>query len=66
MTTNLNGWLRNALGEHLIVLLVVAMVVILAVAAVPSLIERSETTATQVQDRVNAPLAVAAELDSAP
>jgi hypothetical protein len=66
MTTNTNGRFKNALGEHLIVLLVVAMVVIGAVAAVPSLVAQSEATATQIQNRVNVPLTVAAELDEAP
>ena len=66
MNTNSNGRFRSALGEHLIVLLVVAMVIIGSLVAVPSLMAQTNDTATQMQDRMNIPLTVAAELDATP
>lgn len=64
MNTNSNGRFRSALGEHLIVLLVVAMVIVGSLAAAPSLMAQTKDTATQMQDRVNMPVTVAAELDA--
>jgi competence protein ComGC len=66
MNANSNGRLRSLLGEHLIVLLVVAMVIIGSLVAVPSLMAQTKDTATQMQDRMNQPLTVAAELDATP
>jgi hypothetical protein len=66
MNTNSNGRLRSLLGEHLIVLLVVAMIVVGSLVTVPSLMAQTKDTATHMQDRVNQPLTVAAELRATP
>jgi len=51
------------LGEHLIALLVVAILVMGALTAYPALAAETKVTAAQVQERVNMPLVVASELD---
>lgn len=61
-----NGRLRSALGEHLIAVLVVAMILIGSLAAVPSLMAQAGATATGVQERVDLPATVAAELEATP
>jgi hypothetical protein len=66
MTTDISGRLRSALGENLIVLLVIAMVMLGALISVPSLMAQSAGTATKAQERVNLPLTIAAELDQTP
>lgn len=52
------------LGEHLIAMLVVAILVIGAATSAPALLAR--TAAAPAQERVNMPLVVAAQLESAP
>lgn len=54
------------LGEHLIAMLVVAILVIGAATSAPALIARTKQTAAPAQERVNMPLAVAAQLESTP
>lgn len=66
MMTDMNPRLRSALGEHLVVVLVVAMIIVGSLAAVPSLMAQTADTQTQVQNRMNLPLTMAAELDGTP
>lgn len=66
MMADMNPRLRTALGEHLVVLLVVAMIIVGSLAAVPSLMAQTADTQTQVQYRMNVPLTMAAELDGTP
>lgn len=61
-----NGQLRSQLGEHLVVVLVIAVLLVGFVATIPSLTARATDTATQVQDRMNQPATVLAEFDAAP
>jgi len=61
-----HGRITSALGEHLVAVLVVAILVIGALAALPALRAQTEGTATRAQDRVNLPLVVASDLESTP
>jgi hypothetical protein len=56
----------SRLGEHLVVLLVVATILVGFVATVPSLTAKATDTAGQAQERVNRPAMLLAELDAAP
>jgi hypothetical protein len=65
MTANgMDGRIRSALGEHLVALLIVAIVVLGAVAAIPTIEAQAKGTAAQTQERVNLPLVVASSLDT--
>jgi hypothetical protein len=66
MDTTIDRKLTTALGEHLIVLLVVAAVIIASLGAVPSLMTKTSGTAVQMEERMYAPLTADAELDVAP
>lgn len=61
---NANGRIRSALGEHLVALLIVAIVVVGAVATIPRLEAQTKRTAARAQERVNLPLVVASSLDT--
>jgi hypothetical protein len=64
MTANTqHGDIRSILGEHLIALLVVAILVVGAVTAYPALATNTKATGVRAQDRVNMPLEVASQLD---
>jgi hypothetical protein len=60
---NTHGHLRSILGEHLIALLVVAILVMGALTAYPALAADTKGTAERAQERVNMPLEVASQLD---
>jgi hypothetical protein len=63
MTANsTHGHLRSIVGEHLVALLVVAILVMGALTAYPALVADTKGTAAQAQERVNMPLEVAAQL----
>lgn len=51
------------MGEHLIALMVVAILVMGALTAYPALADDTKGTAARAQERVNMPLEVAAQLD---
>lgn len=61
-----NGQLRSRLGEHLVVVLIIAVLLVGLVATLPSLTAGAAETATQAQDRMNQPASVLAQLDAAP
>lgn len=51
------------MGEHLIALMVVAIVVLGLLTAYPALASETKGTAERAQQRVNMPLVVASQLD---
>jgi hypothetical protein len=61
-----SGRHSSYLGEHLVVFVVVAMMVIASALTIPSFVERANGIATQTQERVNAPLDAAAALEQTP
>ena len=58
--------MRSILGEHLIAVLVVAIVVLGMLTAYPALAAETKGTAARAQERVNMPLVVASQLDDQP
>lgn len=58
-----HGRMRSALGEHLIAMLVVAIVVLGMLTAYPALAAETKVTGERAQQRVNMPLIVASQLD---
>lgn len=62
-SNNTHGHIRSIVGEHLISLLVVAILVMGALTAYPALAAETKGTAARAQERVNTPLVVAAQLD---
>lgn len=67
MNTNTSqGRVRSALGEHLVALLVVAVVVLGLLTALPARAAQTKGTASKAQERVNLPLVVASQLDDQP
>lgn len=62
-SNNTRGHISSILGEHLIALLVVAILVIGALTTYPALAAETKGTAERAQERVNTPLVVAAQLD---
>jgi len=60
---NTHGHHRSIVGEHLIAVLVVAVVVIGMLTAYPALASDTKGTAARAQERVNMPLVVASQLD---
>jgi len=64
MTANsTHGHLRSKVGEHLVALLVVAILVMGALTAYPALAADTKGTAARVQERANMPLELASQLD---
>lgn len=57
------GRTTSALGEHLITMLVVAIVVLGMLTAYPALAAGTKDTAERAQQRANTPLVVASQLD---
>lgn len=53
----------SKLGEHLVVLLLVAILLVVAAMSVPAVIAQTTRTTQPAQERVNLPIAVAAELE---
>jgi hypothetical protein len=65
MTANdTHGRIRSALGEHLIAVLIVAIVVLGVMTAYPALAAETKGTATRAQERADLPLVVASELEN--
>ncbi len=65
MTENTtHGRTRSALGEHLVALLIVAIVVLGMLTAYPALAAETKGTATRAQERANLPLVVASQLEN--
>jgi len=62
-SNNTHGHMRSILGEHLITVLVVAIVVLGMLTAYPALASETKGTAARAQERVNMPLVVASQLD---
>ncbi|MEX2612702.1 MAG: hypothetical protein WD380_03920 [Gaiellaceae bacterium] len=60
---NTHAHVRSMLGEHLITLLVVAILVIGALTAYPALAADTKGTAERAHERVNMPLELASQLD---
>jgi Tfp pilus assembly protein PilV len=60
---NTYGHVRSALGEHLIALLVIAIVILGLLTAYPALASETRGTAGRAQERVNMPLLIASQLD---
>jgi len=65
-SNNTHGHMRSILGEHLIAVLVVAIVVLGMLTAYPALAAETKGTAARAQERVNMPLVVASQLDDQP
>lgn len=62
--SNTHGRIRSAVGEHLIAVLIVAIVVLGTLTAYPALAAETKGTATRAQERANLPLVVASQLES--
>ena len=62
--SNTHGRIRSAVGEHLIAVLIVAIVVLGTLTAYPALAAETKVTATRAQERANLPLVVASQLES--
>jgi hypothetical protein len=64
MTANTtHGRIRSALGEHLIAVLIAAIVVLGLLTAYPAIAAETKGTAARAQERANMPLVVASQLD---
>lgn len=61
---NTHGRIRSALGEHLIAVLIIAIVVLGMLTAYPAIAAQTKGTAARTQERVNMPLVVASNLDA--
>ena len=66
MHRNNNGRLASALGQHLIVMLVIAAVVITSLAALPSVLAETAATASQLDERAHVHHGALVELEAAP
>ena len=62
-STTTQARVRSACGEHLIAVLVVAIVVLGILTTYPALAAETKGTADRAQQRVNMPLLVASQLD---
>jgi len=60
---NTQGRIRSAMGEHLIALMVVAIVVLGLLTAYPALAAETKATGARAQERANLPLVIASQLE---
>lgn len=60
-TSETSGRLRSGLGEHLVVLLIVAAVIVGAITFLSALEAEAHRTADRAQERVDLPLVIASD-----
>lgn len=57
---------RQHRGEHLVALLVLALILLTSLWSIPAVLATADKTTTQAEQRVELPLVVAARLDGSP